>query len=476
MILAADEPNAAYLKKHLGELKEIPRQLSQWIQFLKKEIDITIDMERVFQSPNLSQEHKIQLNEYQRCLKEKGPQQDDEQLDERHEEFMNRTETALDLFKKSPDLTKEYGILNNLYIGGTESHIAKLEQNDITYEKKKNELKLNTNQTLREALERCITVIADSLKLKQNIPLTEQRKNELQDYVQTIENIRHLIASKDPLSDDIMRSCCSQLHDAINYLETSARHSNTSTFETEKTFLKDQSEKKSLIPLSVPVSSRNATERVKERLMKFKKEFQPQASNVSLDSKTKDVRAVDLMLQHKDAKNIEVLFDKEKLWYEEQAKTIQSKKNYNANNPDPLLHDSLEQDQKILASLLLATVQHAIKTDDPSLLQRLVDAGANLDAPLEDGTVPMDLVKNKEGLKVHQWLSKYIKEQDSNPMYVLATANLQCKHKENEQAIIAQYDEELRATIKNTCKFFDYSPEKQIENTQSEQQHSMKFN
>lgn len=29
----------------------------------------------------------------------------------------------------------------------------------------------------------------------------------------------------------------------------------------------------------------------------------------------------------------------------------------------------------------------------------------------KDGTYPMDLVKDHEGLKVHQWLSNYIKEQ-----------------------------------------------------------------
>lgn len=186
-----------------------------------------------------------------------------------------------------------------------------------------------------------------------------------------------------------------------------------------------------------------------------------------------DPRLIDLILKYKDAKGIQVVFDKDKLFYVLQAHKIERTKGRRVNKSVSSSSDYLEEQEQILRSLLLSTVHHAIKTDDPSLLKRLADAGAKLHFPLKDGTYAMDLVRHQEELKVHQWLSKYIKEQiSSSPTYFLAANNLARKHGEQEQALVQQKTQVMRESIMKMFKFHDFPEEQSSE--QSEQKSEIK--
>lgn len=171
-----------------------------------------------------------------------------------------------------------------------------------------------------------------------------------------------------------------------------------------------------------------------------------------------DPTAIALILKHKDSKEIQVVFnEKDKLLYELQVKKIQRTQKRQEEKPSTTTAEALDKQQQILASLLNAAVLHAIKTDDPSILQRLADAGAKLHYPLKDGTYPMDLVRKQTDLKVHHWLSSYIKQQiSSNPTFTLASHSLARKHGEKEQAIVEKRIEKTSESIKSMFKFFDY--------------------
>ncbi len=182
---------------------------------------------------------------------------------------------------------------------------------------------------------------------------------------------------------------------------------------------------------------------------------------------------IDLILKYKDTKGIQVIFDKDNLFYVQQAQKIERAKEQRVNKSASSFSDYLEEQEQILSSLLLTTVHHAIKTDDPSLLQRLADAGAKLNLSLKDGTYAMDLVRHQGELKVHQWLSKYIKEQISlSPTYFLAANNLARKQEEQTQAIVQQKTQVMRESIMKMFKFHDFPEEQSSE--QSEQKSEIK--
>ncbi len=171
-----------------------------------------------------------------------------------------------------------------------------------------------------------------------------------------------------------------------------------------------------------------------------------------------DHKVMELILKYKDSKNIDVLFhNPQKLMYEEHARSFARLKKSVEEKPDRYLEEILPDQKKVVAILLHMTLHHAIKTDNTSLLQRLVDAGAQLYAPLNDGTYPMDLVKDKPELAVHEWLSEYIENQiSSNPTFTLAIHSLLREHGEREQEIMAQQIEKTRERIQSTFKFYDY--------------------
>ncbi|MDR3443442.1 MAG: hypothetical protein P4L65_10570 [Legionella sp.] len=171
-----------------------------------------------------------------------------------------------------------------------------------------------------------------------------------------------------------------------------------------------------------------------------------------------DVTLVELILKYKEDKGIEVIFNKDKLLYEQQAREVQLMKEQMKNEPAMSLANYLDKQQKIMASLLNATVLHAIKTDDPSLLQRLFNAGAKLHHPLKDGTYTMDLVRDKEESAVYKWLSKYIKEQiSSSSSSFFAASSLARKHGEKEQALVEKQIQSTRESIMKMFKFHDIS-------------------
>ncbi|CAM4376402.1 MAG: hypothetical protein LEGION0403_FIIPPAGN_02062 [Legionella sp.] len=179
-------------------------------------------------------------------------------------------------------------------------------------------------------------------------------------------------------------------------------------------------------------------------------------------SKGDDPALTELMIKYKDSHNLEVLFFRKNLMYEVQAKDISDLE----QSSSTLVRDSLPAHREVLAILLQMTVHEAIKRDDPSLLQRVVDAGAKLYYPLRDKTYPMDLVKDHPELKIHEWLSTYIKQQIStNPTFALAAHGLARKHQEREQELMEQLVEQTSNDIKSLFKFFDY---KEPQSTTSE--------
>lgn len=179
---------------------------------------------------------------------------------------------------------------------------------------------------------------------------------------------------------------------------------------------------------------------------------------------------VDLILKFKDTKGIQVVFNKDKLLYELQAHKIQRTKDRRTSpsaSSTSSFSDYLDEEQEILTSLLLVTVHHAIKTDDPSLLQQLADTGAKLHYPLKDGTYPRDLVQNQKESKVHLWLSKYIKEQiASSPTYFFAASNLARKHGEQEQALVEQATQATRESVMKMFKFYDFPEDKSADQSE----------
>ncbi|CAM4448462.1 MAG: hypothetical protein LEGION0403_FIIPPAGN_02248 [Legionella sp.] len=177
-------------------------------------------------------------------------------------------------------------------------------------------------------------------------------------------------------------------------------------------------------------------------------------------SKGDDPTLTELMIKHKDLRNLEVLFFGKRLMYEVQANNV------SALEQSSSVYESLPARREVLAILLQMTVHEAIKRDDPTLLQRVVDAGAKLYYPLRDKTYPMDLVKDHPELKVHEFLSTYIKQQIStNPTFALAAHGLARKHQEREQELMEQLVEQTSNDIKSLFKFFDY---KEPQSTTSE--------
>lgn len=195
-----------------------------------------------------------------------------------------------------------------------------------------------------------------------------------------------------------------------------------------------------------------------------------QASPFKMAISQMNPHLVDLILKYQDTKDIQVVFNKDKLLYELQAHKIQRTKERRTSpsaSSNSSFSDYLDEEQEILASLLRVTIHHAVKTDDPSLLQRLADAGAKLHYPLKDGTYPKDLVQNQNESKVHQWLSKYIKEQiASSPTYFFAASNLARKHEEQKQAIVEQATQATRESIMQMFKFYDFPEDKPAEQSE----------
>ena len=320
MSIAPEELNDAYIKKHLGELNETPQQIVQFRQFLKMDTSsptntnpITpspiptkvkpplIDMERIFHAPDLSQQDKMLLNEYQSYLKDTwvdGLKDDKgriEYLISEHEEFMQRTEKVLNVLKKAPSLEREFEALKMLYVKTMESHHKTLEsvhKNEWEYETRIKELMPEVQKTRRQALESCVHSISEHLQIeiKRNTNLSEELRTNLLSHAQNMQEITHHIHDKEVLPDEVMRSYGAQMIHALNCLEHLRDYSKSPLFQQMKECSKKLSETKEKSINTTPEQIMQASNHVKERLHQFKKEFQePKASEVLLlDPKTNE--------------------------------------------------------------------------------------------------------------------------------------------------------------------------------------------
>lgn len=343
MSISSDALNDAYIKQYLGTPKETPQQIIQWRQFLtlpsatpEKTHDVSanpptqeekkplIDMERVFHAPDLSQEDKLVLNEYQHYLQETwehsvidartqpGPHI------EAHQVFMQRTEEAMRVLHKTPSLQKEYDALTKLYIDIGESHYKMLDelyQNDLDYEKKMNGLLPDLQKALVGAIQDCLHATTQRLELyEQNAPLTEEQQKELVLHAQAMQEVAQLVEGKDLLPGDMARSCCAQLSHAMNFLASVSECSKEPLFQQMRQFAKEQAEKKDSVKKTSPEHMAQAAQQVKERLAQFKKEFQQsEAANIPVTPQMKkQLEALDKKLD-RFMNSIEIDTDKKSI-------------------------------------------------------------------------------------------------------------------------------------------------------------------
>jgi len=333
--VAKDELEDDYIKKHLGELHETPQQVVKWRDFLaikpnipqtspeavpleittpegaapkattqssqNEQIKRLIDMERVFDAPELSQEDKIQLNEYQRYLKDTwvyvspGSEKNTQYLITKHEEFMQRTETALPVFKKAPSLEKEYEALKMLYVGTTETHLKLMEelrQNDIAYETQLKKLLPQLLKAKQEALEDCLSFIEERLEehATRQLDLSLEHQESLLKQQQSMKEIKQFIEEQPELTDEMLHSFCTQAQHMMSFLESiNDNQTDTQPFQERKKFLAEQSEKKLNLVKTAPEILVQTSNHIKERLNQFKKNFQePKTPELLLDADAKE--------------------------------------------------------------------------------------------------------------------------------------------------------------------------------------------
>ncbi|MFJ1269973.1 hypothetical protein ACD661_15550 [Legionella lytica] len=314
-------PDEQYITQHLGSFSESPRQVVQWQEFLKMELKTPshsldtdkpnsnkeraplIDMERVFNSEELSQKDKSQLNEYQRYLQDdwiggikelKKHSGDTEFLMRSHEEFLQRTESAILLLRKSPTLKNECEALISLYMKTTQTYQKTLDglyQNDLAYETQVKEVMSKLHQAHKEALEDCTHELSKHLQLALNstVDLTETQQNTLKKHLSVMSEIDAILKSPEPLTDAMRRSFGTQMLHALNDLESINDYSKSPLFQHMKEFALEQSVAQNKITQTNSEGLLRASTQVKHRLNQFKSELQaPADSEVALNSELKD--------------------------------------------------------------------------------------------------------------------------------------------------------------------------------------------
>ena len=98
------------------------------------------------------------------------------------------------------------------------------------------------------------------------------------------------------------------------------------------------------------------------------------------------------------AKDPHIIFDGENLAYVAAKKLVEG-----------AAQEKTEKYTKMLTIIRDATIRHAIKTDDPSLLERIEKAGDNLAQPLSDGKLPVRLItKECPAPRVTSWFQSQI--------------------------------------------------------------------
>ncbi|MBN9231427.1 MAG: hypothetical protein J0I93_11325 [Legionella sp.] len=172
-----------------------------------------------------------------------------------------------------------------------------------------------------------------------------------------------------------------------------------------------------------------------------------------------DPKLIEVLLAHQKTKPMEVLYRHKKLLYAEQAQRITDTLETLQVRDNPILAMNLPKKEQILALLLHNTVHIALERDDTTLLQGLVDAGAKLYQPLQDGTYPLDLARNQPNSHAFRWLTQYINDYIlSHSVTLMAAKNLALTHQAREQDLITKFTDTTRSRIQATFKFFDYPP------------------
>lgn len=111
-----------------------------------------------------------------------------------------------------------------------------------------------------------------------------------------------------------------------------------------------------------------------------------------------------------------VLFNGPKLTYEIAIKKLQNsvvvlekeRKRAPGSVSALRMEERVENYKKIVPMLRDATILHAIKTDNPDLLQRMVDAGDKMNVRLSNGELPAHCLTAKN-TKVHAWFNEQFK-------------------------------------------------------------------
>lgn len=309
-------PDEGYISRHLGTFSEPPHQITQWQDFLKMNLNAPshkidtqpkttplIDMERVFNAEELSQQDKAQLNEYQRYLQDrwigglkelKEHSGDTEFLMRSHDEFLQRTESAIRLLRKSPALNNECEALIALYTKTAQTYQKTLDglyQNDLAYETQVKELMPKLQQAQKEALEECVQELSRHLHtaLESTSDLSQEQQTRLKQHQNTLKDLDALIKSSETLSDEMRRAMGAQMLHALNDLESIKDYSKSPLVQHMKEFAKEQSVAQSQMTQTNSEGLLHATTQVKHRLNQFKSELQaPVDSEVALSAELKE--------------------------------------------------------------------------------------------------------------------------------------------------------------------------------------------
>ena len=122
-----------------------------------------------------------------------------------------------------------------------------------------------------------------------------------------------------------------------------------------------------------------------------------------------DAEFVKIFLKHRYEKNINVISDGAQLWFEKIVTSLKRMQlALQADPSDSNMKALLKKKEVVLSIMRDVTIRHALLTDDLQMIEKLSSLGANLHLPLEDGTLPFQLVEEQPNLKVFTWLKANI--------------------------------------------------------------------
>lgn len=160
------------------------------------------------------------------------------------------------------------------------------------------------------------------------------------------------------------------------------------------------------------------------------------------------IALLELILRYKDSKKIQMVFEKNKLWYELRADELQTVLEAIDEGSRTFSDEDVLKEKQFLEIFRELTLRHAINTDDPTLLQRLIDAGALIHTPFRSGTNPISLIHARKGSKALTWLSEYT----ASPKGADAALTLKALEQEhqNKLASVLEHHQESKTARVNT--------------------------